>query len=184
MKKIILILLGITLNYNTFGQSTFNSETLINAIGNYVKQQNPSITKVEIKQTLNTQKFSQKGVIANISHSGKLIDNCKVNINFSYNDQTLSNVIVRIKVISDNQAISNTLFNQIHIKKGDKVKLLYYSGAICIKMDGIAMEEGNTGNIIKIKKNNSQRQLYGFIAEDGNIIIEDKKLLVNINKEK
>jgi len=178
MKKIILIILVITCNYNVFGQSTFNSTTLIDAINQYVKQQNPEIIKVEIKQTLKPQKFSQKEVIANISHKGELLGNCKVTLIFSYNSQILSEMVVRINAIPEQIITDNISIKQVQINKGDKVNLLHYSGSVCIKTDGFAVENGRTGDIIKVKKDNNQT-LYGFIADDGNIIIKDKK---NINK--
>lgn len=178
MKKIILIIFGITFSYNVFGQSTFNSATLINAINQYVKQQNPEIVKVKIKQTLKTQKFSQKEVIANISHKCELLGNCKVTLTFSYNSQILNELVVRIDAVPEQIITDNISIKQVQINKGDKVNLFHYSGSVCIKTDGFAVENGSTGDIIKVKKDNSQT-LYGFIAEDGNVIIEDKK---NINK--
>ncbi len=157
---------------NAIAQSTFNAETLKNAIISYAQSHIPN-AKIEIKQTINPQKFSQKDVIANIFHTGELIGNSRVNITFSYNNQVLTTLPVKINVIPQH----NNIFNNVTINKGDKVKMLHYSGAICIKMDGIAVESGSTGDVIKVKKDNIQT-LYGFIAEDGNIIIESKNNLV------
>lgn len=171
---IILLIFGFAFAYSAMAQSTFNTETLKNAIENYVSNQNPNATKIEIKQTLNPQKFSQRGVVANISHSGNLTENCKVDLIFSYNNQTLTKLPVKINVVS--QTTTND-FTQVKINKGDKIKMLHYSGAICIRANGIAMESGSTGDVIKIKKDNNQT-LHGFIAEDGNIIIENKSNLV------
>ena len=63
---------------------------------------------------------------------------------------------------------------EVAIKRGAKVNLLHYSGAILIKSKGTALQDGVTGDIIKVKKDNANT-LYGFIAEDGNIIIEKKE---------
>ena len=179
MKKAVLISLIVMtfgLSYSVFSQSTFSRETLINAIENYVKAQNPNAIKIEIKQTLSPQKFSQKGVVASISHTGNLVDDSRLELVFSHNNRALSRLPVRINVISGRHSNNNSEFNSVRINKGDKVKMLHYSGAICIKMDGIAMENGNTGDVIKVKKDNSQT-LYGFIAEDGNVIIENRNAL-------
>jgi len=173
--KTIVIIIGLSINNSAFSQSTFNTETLKVAIENYVKSHNPLAINVEIKQTLSPQKFSQQGVIASITHSEELSGSCKVNLIFSYNDQVLSRAIVRINVTT---TPPKSNFNQVKINKGDNIKLLHYSGAVCIKTNGVAMESGNTGSVIKVKKDNSQT-LYGFIAEDGNVIIEDKNILVN-----
>ena len=177
---IILFIYAIVCVYSVKAQSTFNTETLTTAIENYVKQQKPSITKVEIKQTLNPQKFSQKNVVATITHTGNLVGNSKVNLIFKYNDLILTNLPVKINTISMQANNNKNEFKEVQIQKGQKVKLLHYSGAICIKTDGVAMESGSTGDVIKVKKDNIQT-LYGFIAEDGNVIIENKNILVNNN---
>ncbi len=67
---------------------------------------------------------------------------------------------------------------EVFVKRGAKVNLLYYSGAILIKSSGTALQDGSTGDIIKVKKDNSNT-IYGFIAEDGNVIIEKKETLEN-----
>ncbi len=64
----------------------------------------------------------------------------------------------------------------VYIKKGSRVNILHYAGAICIKSTGFALQDGSVGDIIKVKKDNSNT-LAGFIAEDGNIIIEDNQIL-------
>ena len=179
MKKVILIgilflVFWLSFGYSVLAQSTFKNETLVNAIENYVKSKNSAVTKVEIKQTLNTQKFSQKGVVASISHTGNLSDDCIVTLIFSSNEQVLTRLPVRINVTT--QTVNKDNFKQVEISKGNKVKMLHYSGAICIRMDGVAMENGGTGDVIKVKNNNNQI-MYGFIAEDGNVIIENKSFL-------
>ncbi|MDR0927730.1 MAG: flagellar basal body P-ring formation chaperone FlgA [Ignavibacteria bacterium] len=78
--------------------------------------------------------------------------------------------VVQYKDISSGEAIN--------INRNDRVKLLHYSGSICIKANGFALEAGSAGDIIKVKGDNNQT-LYGFIADDGNVIIEDKNLLIN-----
>lgn len=81
------------------------------------------------------------------------------------------NGMVKGEVIKYNDL---ALASEITIKKGDKIKLIHYSGAICIKTVGFALENGTPGSVIKVKKDNAQT-LYGFIADDGNVIIEDKQ---------
>lgn len=173
--SIIFLIYGIAFCCNVFSQSTFNTETLTNAIIGYVQTHSHiDNAKVEIKQTISPKKFSQKDVIANISHKGDLMGNSSVDLIFSYNNEVLTKLPVKINVTSP----KNNVFNNVTINKGDKVRMLYYSGTICIKMDGVATESGSTGDIIKVKKDNNQT-LYGFIAEDGNVIIENKNNLVS-----
>ena len=66
--------------------------------------------------------------------------------------------------------------SSISVKKGDRVRLLHYAGAICIKSNGFALENGSVGSVIKVKNQNNQT-LFGFVADDGNVIIEDSKTL-------
>ena len=181
MKKVVLIaimliIFGIGFSFTAIAQSTFNTETLTTAIENYVKQQNPSITKVEIKQTISPQKFSQRNVTANISHTGNLVGNCRITLTFSYNGQTLTTLPVKLNTIATAPNNNKSNIKQVQINKGEKVQLFHYSGAICIKTNGVAMESGITGEVIKVKKDNSQT-LYGFIAEDGNVIVENRSVL-------
>ena len=172
--SIIFLIYVIAFCYNVFAQSTFNAETLTNAIRNYVQSHIPD-AKVEIKQTINPKKFSQKDVIATISHKGNLKGNCSVNLIFRHNNGVLTELPVKINITAKQN--TNNAFNNITINKGDKIKMLHYSGAICIKMDGVAIESGSTGDVIKVKKDNNHT-LYGFVAEDGNVIIENKNNLV------
>ena len=74
-------------------------------------------------------------------------------------------------VIKYSDLIAN---DDVLIKRGDRVRLLHYSGAFLIRTNGFAMENGTAGSIIKVKRDN--QTLYGFVADDGNIIIEDRKV--------
>jgi flagella basal body P-ring formation protein FlgA len=234
MKNIVFgfFLFMICATINLSAQSTFRSETLQNAITQYVKQQNKCESEVEISQQIKELKFAQSGVKASISHTDDLAGLCKVNIDFLIDGKSIHSETIRIKVKlfakvpiavrfipkdniigeSDitmqmaevtnidpnavptiNDAVGTKSkkgiakgsvvqyseimsASSIYVNKNDKVKLFHYSGSICIKTDGIALEAGGAGTVIKVKSNEGQ-SLYGFVADDGNVIIEDKQIL-------
>jgi flagella basal body P-ring formation protein FlgA len=234
MKNIVCVffLFMICATTNLSAQSTFRSETLQNAITQYVNQQNKCKSEVEISQQLKDLKFAQSGVKASVSHTDDLAGLCKVNIDFLVDGKSIHSETIRIKVklfanvpvagrfipkdniISENNitmqmaevtnidpnavpTINDVVgkkskkgiakgavvqysdivsANSTYVNKNDKVKLFHYSGSICIKTDGIALEAGGAGTVIKVKNNDGQ-SLYGFVADDGNVIIEDKQTL-------
>jgi flagella basal body P-ring formation protein FlgA len=227
----IIITAMLFVNTNAFSQSAFNSTKLENAIINYVVNENKCESKVEIAQVIKSQKFSQKGVNARISHTEDLIGNCKVQLSFYDGTEIIHKEVVRLNVrvyakvpvaqrfigkdvkieiddiamqkmevtnidpnsvVEINEAIGKlskkgiskgsiiqytdiTSSNDITIKKNDKVNLLHYSGTILIKTEGVALEGGSAGSVIKVKK--GHQTLYGFIADDGYVVIEDKNKL-------
>lgn len=63
----------------------------------------------------------------------------------------------------------------ISIEKNAQINCLLYSGAICIKMNCRALDAGSVGDVIRVN-NKDGKTFYGFIADDGNVIIEDKSL--------
>ncbi len=82
----------------------------------------------------------------------------------------------------DKNKLYNNSNNQIAIKKNSQVKVLHYAGSILLKFNATALEDGLVGDIIKIKKDNS-KTLYGFVAEDGNVILENESFFTT-NKNK
>ena len=77
------------------------------------------------------------------------------------------NGIAKGKVIQYTDLSTN---NNVLIKKGDKVNLLHYRGAFLIKTEVVAIEGGSPGSRIKVKR--GHQTLYGFVADDGNVILE------------
>jgi flagella basal body P-ring formation protein FlgA len=144
----------------------------------------------EQKVRLNVKLFDKIPVASRFLAKGEIISEDDISIkkteitNFVTNQSSV--IIEKAQIIgkkaksgiAKNSAIQSSDLiseNDIFVKKGEKVKIIYYAGAICIRTEGFALENGSTGSVIKVKSND--KTLHGFIAEDGNIIIEDKQNL-------
>ena len=103
--------------------------------------------------------------------------------------ENLSEINSQIKIAKTGIPIGNTIKiknissnSDITIKKNSQIKVLHYAGAILIRFNAIALEDGAVGDVIKIKKDNSQT-LQGFVAEDGNVIVENKSVFSNTSNK-
>ena len=98
-KRLLATTLILILTYSiAYSQTSFNKETLENAIINYVKTENNIETEVEISQTIKPLRFQQQGVTATISHTDQLIGNTKVLLEFFHGNNLIHQESIRIKV--------------------------------------------------------------------------------------
>ena len=119
-------------------------------------------------------KIAKEDIVLKRTEVTKIDPNSVVEIEEAVNKQASKNIAKsQVVLYSDINNVSAASASDVAIKKGDKVRIWYYSGAICIKTDGFALDNGTAGSVIKVKKDN--KTLTGFIADDGNVIVDDQQ---------
>ena len=131
------------------------------------------------------QKITKEDIILKKTEVTKIDPNSVIEIPDAINKQASKNIERNQVILYSDIGITDSFDNSkeifeipnsnISIKKGEKINILYYAGGIRIATKGFALENGTAGSVIKVKTND--KTLIGFIADDGNVIVDDKQNL-------
>jgi flagella basal body P-ring formation protein FlgA len=65
----------------------------------------------------------------------------------------------------------NQLADEVLIKRGEKVILIVHSGNVKVRCTGTAVQDGISGQQIRVKRDMSQAVISGKVADDGTVMI-------------
>ncbi len=124
-----------------------------------------------IEMPFATKNIYRNSIISSDDIEYKLIDKNK----YESNDIINLNIIGKksTKYIQKGSLIqSNMIESDKIINRGDKVIIYSNSGAISVKAQGIALEDGSEGQPIRISiEASNKRILYGIVQADGSVLI-------------
>ncbi|MCX7880700.1 MAG: flagellar basal body P-ring formation chaperone FlgA [Ignavibacteria bacterium] len=59
------------------------------------------------------------------------------------------------------------------IRRGDKIKIIVLSGSVYIQTTGVALQDGKSGELVRVRRDGTNTILTGLAAKDGSVIISN-----------
>ncbi len=82
-------------------------------------------------------------------------------------------------VAKDEFVSKDMLLGELLIKRNEKVTLIVETGAIRVRCNGTAIQDGSAGQIIRVKRDGSATVLTGKVSSTGEVIIYSNNISLN-----
>lgn len=150
----------LTIRFERDGKLVKNLYIKINV--NRLKKMPVAIRTLKAGETISKNDVTEKIVTANNSLNTEPLD-----IN-SIIGRTIRNGVARNTIISESDLLKHRT-----VRRGETIELVAYSGAVVIRTNAVALQDGSIGDIIRVKREGQGNSiLSGQVGDDGLVYIK------------
>lgn len=99
------------------------------------------------------------------------VDATNINLEDIVNEDDVLGAIAKRNISKNDPILKSSIHLGNQINRGQKIEINVISGAVRIRTTGTALQDGQAGSEIRVRKDNSNVILSGIISEDGTVVI-------------